>query len=337
MENSHNRDTATMVTCKGDARFNAYPAEHTFFRNLTATFVLLALLMVCTSKPLWGQSDGDIYKTEIFRSIEAPRVDISTQGGFIEVIGTNDNDVVVEMFVRKGSQYLSPGEEDLSDYTIEIARTGNNIVVSAEQEGSFFRRGRSVSVSFRVYLPYSAEVDARTSGGNVSAEYIRNNLTLRTSGGRIRAVDVQGDRIDLRTSGGPIELGRVAGDIEARTSGGSIRGEVLTGGMDLRTSGGSIQLSDVSGGLSARTSGGRISVEVTRFQEDVHLRTSGGSIKIKLADARDFDIGLKGSRVRAELQNFTGKAERNHIEGRIGRGGPLLNARTSGGSVTLIY
>src|SRR5690625_7896114 len=84
-------------------------------------------------------------------------------------------------------------------------------------------------------------------------------------------------------------------------------------------------------------SGGRISVEVTRFQEDVHLRTSGGSIEIKLADARDFDIDLKGSRVRAELQNFTGKAERNHIEGRIGRGGTLLNARTSGGSVTLIY
>src|SRR5690625_7015077 len=79
MENSHNRDTATMVTCKGDARFNAYPAEHTFFRNLTVTFVLLALLMICTTKPLWGQSDGDIYKTEIFRSIEAPRDRKSTR------------------------------------------------------------------------------------------------------------------------------------------------------------------------------------------------------------------------------------------------------------------
>src|SRR5690625_1977651 len=107
MENSHNRDTATMVTCKGDARFNAYPAEHTFFRNLTVTFVLLALLMICTTKPLWGQSDGDIYKTEIFRSIEAPRMDISTQGGFIEVTGTNEDDVVVEMFVIKGSTTTS--------------------------------------------------------------------------------------------------------------------------------------------------------------------------------------------------------------------------------------
>src|SRR5690625_2073298 len=161
MENSHNRDTATMVTCKGDARFNAYPAEHTFFRNLTVTFVLLALLMICTTKPLWGQSDGDIYKTEIFRSIEAPRMDISTQGGFIEVIGTNEDDVVVEMFVRKGSRYLSPGEEDLSDYTIEIARTGNNIVVSAEQEGSVLRRGRYGCVACRSSFRSSSEVARR--------------------------------------------------------------------------------------------------------------------------------------------------------------------------------
>lgn len=337
MENSQNRNTATVVECKSAAGMTNFSAGNFFFRTITATLAVLFYLMICFAGPLRAQATGDTYRTEIFRSIEAPRVDISTQGGFIEVAGTNDDDVIVEMFVRRGSRYLKPDEEDLSDYTIEIARNGNNIVISAEQEGSFFRRGRSISVSFRVHLPYSAEVDARTSGGNVSAEYIRNNLTLRTSGGRIRAVDIQADRVDLRTSGGAIELGRVAGNIEARTSGGSIRGEVLTGQTDLRTSGGSIQLSDVSGGLSARTSGGRITADVTRFQDDIHLRTSGGSIEIKLADVRDFDIDLQGSRVNTELQNFTGKAERSHVHGRIGRGGPLLNARTSGGSVTLIY
>lgn len=291
---------------------------------------------------LYAQSAADAYRTEIFNTSDSPRVEISTQGGFIEVIGTNENEVIVEMFVRRGSRYLHADEEDLTEFDIEIAHTGNRVIVSSESRsnasgGSFWRRGRSLSVSFRVSVPFGSAVDGHTSGGGVSAEYIRNNLSLRTSGGRIRVVDVQGDRVALQTSGGSIELGRVAGNIEAKTSGGAIRGEVITGMVNLRTSGGSIQLSDVSAQVTARTSGGGITADITRFEEDVNLKTSGGSIKVRLASASHFDIDLRGNRVHAELNNFSGKAERNHVKGSMGRGGPVLTASTSGGSVTLDY
>ena len=306
--------------------------------NKIACMILpLLLLPVLFAKTLHAQTASDAYLTRTFTASDTPRAEISTQGGFIEVIGTNNDDIVVEMFVQRGSRYLNAAEEDLDDYTVEIDQRGDYVVIASESNNNFWRRGRSLSVSFRVYVPFRTAVEGRTSGGRISAEYIRNNLSLRTSGGSVRAVDVQGENVTLQTSGGSIEMGRVAGNIEAQTSGGSIRGEVLMGRADLRTSGGSIRLTDVSAELSARTSGGRITADITRFEEDIDLHTSGGSIEVTLASASNFEIDLRATRVNAELKNFSGKAERDHLKGSIGRGGPLLAARTTGGSVTLIY
>lgn len=301
---------------------------------LLPVFILTSVLFLGS---LNAQDAEDAYLTEIFKATDTPRVEISTQGGFIEVIGTNDEEIIVEMFVKKGFRYLYADDEDLSDFDIEITQKGDNVIVSSESNMRFMRFVRLPSISFRVYVPFRTTVEGQTSGGRVSAEYIRNNLSLRTSGGSVRVVDVQGEAVNLHTSGGSIELGRVAGNIEAKTSGGSIRGEVLTGRADLRTSGGRIRLSDISAELTAQTSGGSITADITRFDEDIHLRTSGGSIEINLASASNFDIDLQGNRVNVELKDFSGKAERNQIEGTIGRGGPRLTAVTSGGSVTLVY
>lgn len=296
----------------------------------TALFYLLA-------GTLNAQSSDEAYRTETFRTTGIPEVVISTQGGFIEVIGTNEDEVIVEMFVRRGSRYLTADEEDLSGYQIEIEQDGNQVVAISEGNSSSWIWGRSLSVSFRVRVPYRSEVEGRTSGGHVSAEYIRNNLNLRTSGGSIRVTDVQGDEINLRTSGGTITLGRVAGSVHAKTSGGSIRGEVLAGQANLQTSGGSIELRDISAQVTAKTSGGRIRAEITRFDEDISLRTSGGSIDVQIASAGDFELDLRGTRVNADLRNFSGSSERGRIKGAIGRGGPLLTASTSGGSINLEY
>lgn len=89
--------------------------------------------------------------------------------------------------------------------------------------------------------------------------------------------------------------------------------------------------------MSARTSGGSIRADFLTFVDDIDLQTSGGSISIDIQNASDFDVDLRGNRVNTKLRNFTGEFERDHIEGRIGNGGPKLTARTSGGSVNLEY
>jgi len=287
-----------------------------------------------------AQSPSDAYQTESFETGSSPEVNIRTSGGKIAVHGHDENSVTVEMYVQRRGDYLSPSDTDLSDYEIEISQHGNVIVASASSEKSnggwfnWFRSDSGLSISFVVKVPNGAEVNGRTSGGPVSAENLLNNTTLRTSGGSVTVRGVQGIS-NFRTSGGSITLEDVHGEVVARTSGGSVRVSNISGEVDLRTSGGGITIEQSRAKLSARTSGGSIRADLLELNQDVHLRTSGGSITVAVPPIDHFSLDLSANRVNTEFRNFTGSMDRSNVKGKVGDGGPMIYARTSGGSITL--
>lgn len=308
--------------------------------KLIRVLICLFATIIAFFSSLTAQHVNDAYRTEIFNVNDNPSVDIRTSGGSIMAEGHSENEVRVYMIVRRGNRTLSPSDFDLDDFEIDISQDGNSITASAERKngsvGSWFRSGSNVSISFVVQAPSTSLIDGRTSGGSVTASNFTNDVSLRTSGGSVTAESIRGNA-DLRTSGGSITLRDVHGTINGRTSGGSIRANDLSESADLRTSGGSIRLENVRGAISARTSGGSIVAHMTEFRDDLDLRTSGGSITVDMPETENFEMDLSGNRVNVELRNFTGSSERNRVEGTVGNGGPMLAARTSGGSVTVNY
>lgn len=301
-------------------------------------FICLFTMMLTFIGSLAGQDNRDAYRTEVFSAGSSPSVEINTSGGSIRVNGHNDDEVIVEMIVRRGNRTLSPSDTDLEDYDIEIHQNGNNVLASARKKsnGNWSGSGPGLSISFVVHTPETSVVNGNTSGGSVSAKNLSASLSLRTSGGSVRAESIYADT-DLRTSGGSITIKDVHGTINARTSGGSITAETMTGPANLRTSGGSVRIEDSRGAISARTSGGSIRAHLAEFNNDLDLRTSGGSIRIEMPDTENFALDLSGNRVNVDLKNFTGRSERDRVSGTIGNGGPKISARTSAGSVTLNY
>lgn len=310
------------------------------YNSLLKLLLFLISIVLSITATVNAQSESDAYQVKSFQTNSSPSVNISTSGGFVNVYGHDANEVKVVMYARSNNQYLSPSDNELSDFDIIISQSGNEITATAQRESSvrsgFFRRDNNISISFEVYVPVQSVVDGRTSGGSVKAENILNNLNLRTSGGSVNATNVHGNS-ELRTSGGSIRLEDMSGRISARTSGGSVRVNGLEGEADIRTSGGSIRIENSGAKLSARTSGGSINAAFHSFRDDIELRTSGGSIQITIPEIEHFNLDLTGNRVNTQLRNFTGTSERNKISGRIGDGGPSVVARTSGGSVTLSY
>jgi hypothetical protein len=300
--------------------------------------IALLIFLLALAGIIEAQTSDRAYRVDNFSTSSSPVVDVATSGGSIEFIGHPESTVQIEMYVRRGSRYLSPSDTDLSDFDITIRKDGDTVIAEAKRRGSWgiLRSDRNVSISFKAYVPEAAFAEGKTSGGSVSAERIFNELKLATSGGSVRVKDVEGV-VDLRTSGGGINIENASGEINARTSGGSISAVNLFGEAELRTSGGSIRLDDVSAKISARTSGGSIRGSFTTFQDDIELRTSGGSIQVNLPKTEHFELDLRAQRVNTELRNFTGEFERNRVKGRIGNGGPLIAASTSGGSVSVNY
>ncbi|MEX0660311.1 MAG: DUF4097 family beta strand repeat-containing protein [Balneolaceae bacterium] len=305
--------------------------------------VILSILAVVMSmfSTVVAQSSSDAYQTETFSVENSPSVLINTSGGHIDVVGHSDNEVRVEMYVRKGNRYYSVSDTDLDDYEITIEKQGNTVTASAKKEnsssfGGWFRSGDNFSIAFKVFTPESSLVEARTSGGHISAENLQNDLSARTSGGHVSVDRIVGT-MDLRTSGGHIEILNSSGNTDARTSGGHINAENTQGELNLRTSGGHITLEEVQGAVSGRTSGGSITANLLEITGDLDLRTSGGSIRISVPDEAGYDLNLRGNRVNVKLQNFTGDSERGRILGKMNGGGHSIQARTSGGSVNVDF
>lgn len=147
----------------------------------------------------------------------------------------------------------------------------------------------------------SGEITLKTSGGPVNSENGNGTFHLGTSGG---SITIEGHRgaISTRTSGGTITASGIDGRIDGHTSGGAIRVAlgVPTGDCHLSTSGGAIAVSLPPGtgvGLDAATVGGAVRSDLPVDSEAdgsrnrlngtingggplLHLRTSGGSIRI---------------------------------------------------------
>lgn len=267
-----------------------------------------------------AHADDAPYRSERFVVEATPTLTVRTSGGGIEVVGADQDEVRVDMFVSKNGRRLSPNDTDLSQFEIRIEQNGAEIVVEAKRAPSirrWFRSGSNESVSFRVITPHATEVDGASAGGSVSASGLRSTVRLRTAGGSVRVSDIHGD-------------------VSASTSGGSITASDLHGTAELKTAGGSIRLAQNTAKLTASTAGGNVRAEVPMGAQAMRLGTSGGNIHIQLPEAGQFDLDLRGTAVRTmPMQAFSGEVSGNYVKGRLGDGGSLISARTNGGRVVL--
>lgn len=310
--------------------------ENKFKLKLLLASIVAFGAILFLSESGYAQSDRDVYSTSTFNVSGDVSLEVVTSGGSIQVEGGSSDEVVVEMYVRRRGRYVDPGEADLDDYDIEISQDGNYITAKVERESGSWWGNSNYSISFIVYTPENTRSRLKTSGGSVSASNLIGTQELKTSGGSIRVEDIRGKTV-LDTSGGSITINEVQGDVDAKTSGGRITAENVEGNVELRTSGGSITVENIDGNVEARTSGGSIRATIIEPRDYITLRTSGGSISINVPGEKGYDLDLDGNRVRTELKNFNGDFEKDEIKGSMNGGGTRIEAKTSGGSVTLNY
>ena len=242
------------------------------------------------------------------------------------------------------------------DYLVEFSQQGDDVSISVKKRRSlgswFFSRSLVIAVDipgeFNIDLQTSGgsvqvsqlvgDMKARTSGGTLSFEEVDGPIYGRTSGGSIK-VDATGADVDLKTSGGSIRAGNVGGKVEAKTSGGSITIERAGGIISARTSGGPITVGEAHASVQAKTSGGSIQVGMAAQPgADSRLSTSGGSVTVRLDPGLSLAIDAKtsGGRVNSELPvTVQGTFSKSQMVGDLNDGGPLLELRSSGGSINI--
>ena len=297
--------------------------------------------------------------TKTFKMSQAGTLNSSSSGGGITVSAHDKAEVIVQAFVRKRGVVLSPNDNDVKEvleaYDLVIEKNGNEITATAKRKmrGNFWN---NTGIYFNIIVPHEMSCNVSSSGGglkisgvagthnfsssggSVKLENTGGTTSAKSSGGSVNAYKHKGD-IKLSSSGGGVKLDKAKGSVYAHSSGGSVKLNNINGDVEASSSGGGVYVTGEAAYVKARSSGGPVKVNIANLSKEMDLSSSGGGVEaiIHDGDKLGMDLDLSSSRVSIDLHNFSGKSEKNRINGTMNGGGIPVYMRASGGNVTVEF
>ena len=318
------------------------------------------------------------YLTKSFSNESINKVVSETSGGNITVTAVGSPESRVEVFVRDNDWKKNLSDQEIqsridADYDLTLEVDNNKLTVKAKPKHRITNWKKSLSFSFAIYVPATAETDletsggnieltgltgdkdfstsggnlvlkdlagktkGRTSGGNIHLQNSKDDLDLSTSGGNIHAENSSGT-INISTSGGSITLNDLKGTIKAGTSGGNIKGETIEGDLAAQTSGGNVSLHSLNCSLKAGTSGGNIDVSMTGVGKFVSLNNSSGRINLEIPKSAAVDLKLSAMKISTgNMENFKGNLSKDEVRGALNGGGTPVTVDAGSGNINLVF
>lgn len=316
-------------------------------------FALAVVLVALAALPLYASETGTFDKT---LQVSGPvDLDVVTGSGNVTVHVGGSSTVAVHATIHARDSWSGLSAQE------KIKRIQANPPV--EQQGNSIRIGRTedrelqqnVSIDYDLTVPAQTKlssqtgsgdqnirdiqlaVNARTGSGNVTAENIGASLHARSGSGNVKINSVKGG-LDAETGSGNIRARGIAGDISLNTGSGDIEAEeVTTGSVRAGAGSGTIKLYGVKGTLRVETGSGNIVVE-GEPTGDWRVGAGSGNIDLKIPSGASFNIDARTSSGSLNLHHpvtMEGTVSRNHVHGKVGNGGVMLDLHTGSGDIQL--
>ena len=341
-------------------------------------FFLLLFANIFLAVSAQNKSDK-AYLSKSFSGESINRVLSETSGGNITVTAVNPSESRVEVFVKQNNNWQKSLSDDEiksrinDDYNLDVSVNGNKLTATAKPKHNIKDWKKSLSFSFKIYVPKTAETDLETSGGNIELTgmtgkkdfttsggnlvlnnlegktegrtsggniYLKNSkddLDLSTSGGNIDAENSSGN-INMSTSGGSIRIDDLKGAIKVGTSGGNIKGATIEGDLSAHTSGGNISLQGLSCSLKTGTSGGNIDVSMKSLGKFVSINNSAGKVNLQIPKNAAVDLKLSAMKISTgNMENFKGNLGKDEVDGALNGGGIPVTIEAGSGKINLEF
>lgn len=307
-------------------------------RNLQKSFfaIFLPVFVLCS---LPAESSYD-YKTEFRKTYEVKpgtAVTVANQNGKVEIEKWDKDEIEIFAVIgsNKSMKELSRVKIEVSineNMEIETIYSGKSSSRTEEGENDFglwdFIKwiikegftGEKTSVDYEIKVPASVIVSA-----------------VNTSNGRIHLNGTKGPS-ELSTTNGRIEVENTVGNVEARTTNGRVEVENADGFVTVGTTNGRIKVKECKGIKAVNTTNGSIEVEIKDIEGmRTEIGTTNGSIKLGLSSSLNAEIELSTTNGGIDVKNINfevvSKNKNKYLKGKIGKGGPDLNASTTNGNI----
>jgi len=285
------------------------------------------------------QKPDEPYLTKTFELSEPGKIHVSVPSGNIEIIGSDQSNVVrVELYVKRGYRLWS-SSTSIDNYYIHIDKEGSEIsaIIEPRQHSGKPMGSNDISFSFMIYVPKQISTQLYSRSGNIVLTNISGTQFSKTGVGNIKLNNADGS-IKAFTAAGNIVLNGTDGEIKCMTKGGNMSIYNATGDFRVQSNAGSINAENISGSLLAKTNVGNIDASFRAVEKGIKLETKIGNITASIPEGTPLDLVLEGSDVSIEqAELFTGNKSKRSAAGTVNGGGTVLNMMTDMGNVVLQF
>lgn len=322
-------------------------------------YPLIAMFVALLSLSSFAKDDEPTI-TKTFDLNQPGTLNASSSGGGVTVETHTQPKVVIQAFVRKNGRVLSPSDnsldEILENFDINFSKSGSTITAVVKRNGRMNFWRNNVGISLTIIVPEEMSCDVSSSGGSVKISGVKGThefsssgggvklentsgtTKASSSGGGVKATNHDGD-IRLSSSGGGVTVDGAYGSVYARSSGGGVHLENIHGSADASSSGGGVSVSGETSSVTAKSSGGSVKVDIRNLSGELYLQSSGGGVTAVIhgGNKLGMDLDLRSDRVNIDLQNFSGRSEKDRVKGTMNKGGIPVYMHASGGNVNVRF
>lgn len=302
----------------------------------------LTLLFICSS--LWAGNTREF--TRAF-TVEAgrPSLEIDVSAAQIDLRPGPEGQVTVTIMQSIPSAEGSDADSIFDEWAFDFSQQGGRISLRAGSRKSMvwdWDPVRRMQCAIVVTAPVAS--DLRLLGRNlrINLDELDGKLSVDMDGGSLFAQRVSGD-VSVRADSGQVTLSSAGGKVDLKMETGHMLIGTASGPVKVDSSGGLLDIQQADDVVKVR--GNTLDVVVglaNPFRADCDVRTSAGSITLKVEQTADLLIDAKApwlGEVKARGLDFDVKAGRvgsSRLLAQLNDGGPRVLLRASGGIVSII-
>jgi DUF4097 and DUF4098 domain-containing protein YvlB len=321
-------------------------------KQIAFAFLLVAVAVAC-AVPMLAEERGGFDRT---LTVTGPvDMEVTSGSGNITVHAGGSGTVQISAKIRAKDNWLGGGISARE----KVQRLQSHPPI--EQQGNTIKIGRiedndlkqNVSIDYDITAPAQTKLNSRTGSGDQKISGLQQAVTANTGSGNVTLQDIAADT-HIQSGSGDLRINSIRGTLTAQAGSGNIHAEGIAGAITARTGSGEIELNQVAagdvnahagsgnvklrgikGGLRADTGSGDIEAE-GEVAHDWRLGAGSGNITLKVPAQASFNLDAHTGSGTLKVNRpvtMQGTMARNHIQGKVGNGGALLEVHTGSGNI----
>jgi hypothetical protein len=276
----------------------------------------LGILLLTVGTGLLAGAEGSFDKS---LSVSGPvDLDVKTDSGGITVRQGPSGTVVIHAILKAERGWFSSSDVETRIREVErhppVEQNGNHIRVGYIQESRLLN---DISMRLEIETPADTQLRAHADSGGIRVEGVHGP-------------------VECKTDSGGIEINDVSASVHAAADSGGIHVRNVKGSLFAHVDSGGIEATGIAGSIDAESESGRLRLEQTT-PGTISAKAESGGVTVTLARGAGYDISAETESGHISIPEMTVRSalSSNHVEGKVGGGGPLVKVRADSGSVTI--